>query len=138
MAVGVGAVTYTLVGVISYAGKESGRRETAQQYEQSCKGDPTTHVFTSCTAASGLQPADGAGAYAAYNANEADAKSATPVWIVVGAVGALMIGGGAYLFATAPSRASEPAPSAARTRVDVHVVPRVGLHDSGLGVVGTF
>jgi hypothetical protein len=134
MAVGVGGVAYTLINVFSYVGKESGRFDTAKMFHDNCTGNPATGSFTKCS--NGLNPADGRGAYAAYNANEQDAKDSAPVWIVVGAAGVLLIGGGLYLFATAPSSSTEPPPPSGTMRV--HVIPQVGIHDNGLSVVGTF
>lgn len=134
MAVGVGGVAYTLISVFSYVGKESARFDTAKMFHDSCTGDPKTGRFTQCK--NELTPNDALGAYAAYNANEQDAKDSAPVWIVVGAAGVLLIGGGLYLFATAPSPSTEPPPPSGAVRV--HVIPQVGIHDNGLSVVGTF
>lgn len=131
MAVGAGGVAYTLIGVFSYLGKQSGRLDTAQMFQANCTGPSTG--FTQCK--NGLDPMDGRAAYAAYNANERDAKDSAPVWIVVGAAGILLIGGGLYLYATAPS-STEPPPSSGAVRV--HVVPQIGIHDNGLSVIGTF
>ena len=133
MAVGVGGVAYTLISVFSYSIKESGRFDTAKMYHDNCVGD--ARGFTKCNLASGLKKEDANAAYDAYNANEKDAKDSAPVWIVVGTAGVLLIGAGLYVFATAPSSSEPPPPSGA---VRVHVIPQVGIHHSGLAVVGTF
>ena len=73
----------------------------------------------------------------AWTANEQNAKDGAPRTIGVGVVGVLLIGGGIYLFAKAPSASAEqgpPPPNALR----VHVVPQVGARDTGLSVIGTF
>jgi hypothetical protein len=66
------------------------------------------------------------------NENVRSATNKTPALIVSGVLGGLLVGGGIYLLATAPS--SAPSSRSARIRV----VPQVGLRDNGLTVVGTF
>jgi hypothetical protein len=71
------------------------------------------------------------------NDNIRDLKDKTPAIIVTGAIGALLVGGGIYVFATAPSGSAEqppPTPNALRVRV----VPQVGVRDSSLTFVGSF
>jgi hypothetical protein len=132
--VGVAGVAYTLISVFSYVGKESSL-DADQKFVPACKGMNGT--FTSCPTSNPSLSVDAANAaVAAYNANEQSAHDAKPLWIGFGVGGALLIAGGIVLFATAPSAASEtPPPSAA---VHVHVLPKVGVHDQGLSVIGTF
>jgi hypothetical protein len=85
--------------------------------------------------AHGPSPEAANAAFAAYDANEQSADAAKPLWIGFGVGGALLIAGGIVLFATAPSAASDAAPPSAA--VHVHVLPKVGVHDQGLSVIGT-
>jgi hypothetical protein len=72
------------------------------------------------------------------NANIQDADDKRPAMIITGVLGGLLVGGGVYLLATAPTSGTTeqgpPPPSALRVRV----VPRIGTRDNGLSVVGTF
>lgn len=131
--VGVAGVAYTLISVFSYVGKESSLDADRRKYVAACTG--TKEVFTAC-ADRNLSPIAGNAAVAAYNANEQSASDAKALWIGFGVGGVLLIAGGIVLFATAPSPASEPPPPSAT--VHVHVLPRVGVHDQGLSVIGTF
>jgi len=71
------------------------------------------------------------------NANIQDADDKRVPMIVTGVLGGLLIGGGIYLFATAPSASAETAPPPPNT-LRVRVVPQVSSHDTGLSVVGSF
>jgi len=133
MAVGVGGVAYTLIGVLDYTSKQSSLDAARQPFATKCSG--SAGRFNSCT--DGLVPAQGNDAFAAYAANEQSAKDSEPIWIVVGGAGVVLIGTGLYLFATAPSRTTEPAPPPV-DGVRVHVMPKVGRQTTGLDVVGTF
>ena len=134
MAVGAGGVAYTLIGILGYTSKQRSLDDARQPFASpKCTG--AAGRFDRCTG--GLDPAQGNAAFADYAANEQSAKDSEPVWIIVGSASALLIGAGVYLFATAPARTSELPPPAARA-THWQVIPRVGLHDSGLGVVGTF
>ena len=135
MALGVGGVAYSLVSFLSYKSDESSLADTRASSAAGCTGTPT-HVDSCPGVAGDVQKLRANDAIAAYDANERSAKDSEPVWIVVGAAGVVLIGSGIYLFATAPSRSSEPPPPMGG--VHVHVIPQVGLHDTGLGVVGTF
>ncbi len=137
MAVGVGALTYGVIDLVSYEGKRSDALDAAQPYANSCKG--TADAYTSCPGTA-LVPADGNRARAAYHQTTDDGASSIPLWITLAVLGTAASVTGVVLFVNAPSHASEPAPASARARarLDVRIVPRVGLHDSGLGVVGTF
>lgn len=133
MAVGAGGIAYTLISVLGYTSKQSSLDDARRPFASKCSGSPSG--FDRCMG--GLDPAQGNAAFAAYDANERSAKDAEPVWILVGSAGVVLVGAGVYLFATAPSHATQLPPPAAGS-VHWHVVPRVGVHDSGLGVVGTF
>jgi len=70
------------------------------------------------------------------NANVIDGRDKTPLWVVTASLGALLVGGGIYLLATAPS-SSAPAESASKAP-RIRVVPQVGMRENGLTVVGSF
>ncbi|MEA2749647.1 MAG: hypothetical protein QOI41_3790 [Myxococcales bacterium] len=136
--VGVAGVAYTLISVFSYVSKESSLDADRRKYFGPCSGPGR---FTKCSDPT-LDPGAGNIAVQAYNANEQSAKDSAPAWIGIGVAGVLLIGGGVALFVTAPSQesTSEPPPSSAPASagVHVHVIPQVGIHDQGLGVIGTF
>jgi hypothetical protein len=135
MAAGVGALTYGVVDLVSYEMKRGDALDAAQPYANSCRG--TVDAYTSCPGTN-LAPADGNRARAAYHQTTDDGASSIPLWVTLGVLGVAASVTGIVLFASAPSHAGEPAAPRGEARVDIQLVPRVGLHDSGLGVVGTF
>lgn len=133
--VGVAGIAYSLISVISYANKESSLGATRNDATARCHGTGVGPMpITSCDDPSRLGAANAAAI--AYNDNEQSAKDGKPLWIGLGVGGVVLLAGGIVLFATAPSRSSEPPPPA--SGVHVHVIPTAGLHDTGLNVVGTF
>lgn len=67
---------------------------------------------------------------------EANQDRALVRQLVAYGAGSLLVAGGIYLFVTAPSGSTEPAPPPSGLRV--RVVPQVGSRDTGLSVLGTF
>ncbi|MBX3185587.1 MAG: tetratricopeptide repeat protein [Labilithrix sp.] len=76
-------------------------------------------------------------AAAAYDENEQKAKDRAVPTVVLGAVGAVMIGFGAYLFFSAPSN-EEKTTTAKADGLKVRLVPQLSPRENGLSVVGTF
>jgi tetratricopeptide (TPR) repeat protein len=136
MAVGAGGIAYSLISFLGYKSDESSLADTRTSTAQGCTGPGP--LFDQCTKdPTGTRLRTANEAIAAYDANERSAKDAEPIWIIAGSAGVVLVGVGVYLFATAPSRSSEPTPPAAGA-ARWQVIPRVGTHDSGLSVVGTF
>jgi hypothetical protein len=136
MAVGAGGIAYSVISFLGYKSDESSLSDTRRTNAKDCTGTPL-HVDSCMNDLAGTRVRAANDAIAAYDAKERSATSAEPIWIIAGSAGVVLIGAGVVLFATAPSRTNElPPPAAGATHWQV--VPRVGLHDSGLGVVGTF
>ena len=135
---GLGAVAFSLVRLFSYLGEESSLADTRAKAAEPClkNGDG---AIVGCPDRSDASPLWKTlkTANDAYNDNERSAKNGAPLTVGVGVVGVLLIGGGIYLFATAPS-ASSAAQASPPNTLRMRVVPQVGVRDTGLSVIGTF
>ena len=134
---GVVGVTVSLVWVFSYESDASRLADARDKIAETCVKN--AGQILGCPDRSAMSPQwrNFVTANDAYDSNERNARKVAPLFVGVGAVGVLLIGGGLYLFATAPSasRAEQTSPSHA---VRMRVVPQVGSRDNGLAVVGTF
>lgn len=132
---GAGGVAFSLIRIFSYLSDESSLDSARRDAIKNCvEGGGRISKCDGDANSPRVQVANDA--LTAWNANEQSAKDGAPLTIGVGVVGALLIGGGIYLFATAPSAAEQGPPPPNTLRM--HVVPQVGGRDTGLSVVGTF
>lgn len=138
-AVGVGGMAYALISYVGYRNRESSLADTRQAVAGQCTGPAADHPDMCPQDPDGSKLKAAKDAIGVYQDNEDSAKRSAPLWITAASVGLLLTVGGVYLFATAPSASESPPPAAsARSGVHVQVIPRFGLHDTGVGVVGTF
>ena len=134
---GLVGVTVSLIRVFSYVSNESRLADARNKIADTCvKND--AGALVGCPDRTSMSPRweDFQSANAEYNDNERAARADAPLTVGLGAVGVLLIGGGIYLFATAPSASAEQAspPSTLRLRV----VPQVGARDGSLSILGSF
>ena len=133
MGVGLIGVAYGTIWGLSYASSSGDLSSKQQNAASGCSG--AMNRITACNGDMTSPRVQAANtAIFNYNTNEAEAKAEAPAAIGLGIAGLGLIGGGIYLFATAPSGAKEESTNAARLRI----VPSVSPRESGLTFLGTF